>query len=178
MRRALAVLTVCSFVLLGCGGDDVSVGTEGTPTTAPPLTDRVVLSESFGCGYGFHVGNPEQTVGLRVDVSGDRSAALPPVITLPDPGWEAVVVVGEELYANWCNDVIDPSQPQPRIDETWAIVAGTIELVGDPPSVDPQAAARPVTARLAGLVAERPDGRRVALADLEVTNDSWGMFAG
>ena len=47
-----------------------------------------------------------------------------PVIQLPDPGWVAAVHVGEELYANWCNDVIDPSQPQPRIDESWGMFAG------------------------------------------------------
>ena len=154
----------------------LTVAGETPPATQPPITDRVELSESFGCAYGFHASNPEQTVGLRVDFSGTPTT-FPAVIELPDPSWEAVVVLGEELYANWCNDVIDMSQPQPRIDETWTIVGGTIEFVGDPPEVDP-AGTGPVTARLVGLVAERPDGSRVPLRDLEVTNDSWGMFAG
>ena len=188
MRRAVAVLAAISFALVGCGDDDVSVGTEGATSTTPapsiptttesPVTDRVELSESFGCAYGFHASNHEQTVGVRIDFSGETPATFPAVITLPDPGWEAVVVVGEALYANWCNDVIDMSQPQPRIDESWTIVAGTIEFVGDPPVADFQASAGPVTARLVGLVAERPDGSRVELQDLEVTNESWGMFAG
>ena len=158
---------VTSFSLVG----------DGAPTTEPPVTDRVELSESFGCAYGFHASNPEQTVGLRVDFSGEPGA-FPAVIELPDPSWEAVVVLGEELYANWCNDVIDMSQPQPRIDETWTIVAGRIEFVGDPPAADESGATTAVTARLTGLVAERPDGSRVELRDLEVANESWGMFAG
>lgn len=182
MRRAVAVLAAIMFTLVGCGDDDVAVGTEGTAdgpaTTEPPVTERVALSESFGCAYGFHVSDPEQTVGVRIDFTGGTPATFPAVIALPDPGWDAVVVVGEELYANWCNDVIDMSQPQPRIDETWTVVAGAIEFVGEPPLADFQASAAPVTARLVGLVAERPDGSRVELGDLEVTNESWGMFAG
>src|SRR5687767_14658689 len=170
MRRAVAALLVISLSLVGCGDDDVAVGTEGTgdgpTTTESPVTGRVELSESFGCAHGFHVSNPEQTVGVRIDFSGGTPATFPAAITLPDPGWDAVVVLGGELYANWCNDVIDMSQPQPRIDETWTIVAGAIEFVGDPPVADFQTPARPVTARLVGLVAERPDGSRVELQDI------------
>ena len=147
---------------------------DGPATTEPPITDRVELTEDFGCGYGFHASNPEQTVSVRVDFLGSPTT-FPPVIDLPDPGWEAVVVVGSELYANWCNDVIDPSQPQQRVDETWPIVAGTLEFVGEPPVPGEGAS---ITARLLGLVAERPDRSRVKLRDLEVTNESWGMFAG
>lgn len=159
---------VTSFALVG----------DGSPiTTEAPVTDRVELSEHFPCAYGFHASNPEQTVGLRVDFSGEPGA-LPAVIELPEPSWEAVVVLGEELYANWCNDVIDPSQPQPRIDETWTIVAGTIEFVGAPPVAGEPGVSSAVTARLTGLVAERPDGSRVELRDLELTNEAWGMFAG
>lgn len=159
---------VTSFSLVG----------DGAPTTTePPVTDRVELSESFPCAYGFHASNPEQTVGLRADFTGEPGP-FPAVVELPDPSWDAMVVLGVELYANWCNDVIDPSQPQPRIDETWVIVAGTVEFVGEPPVAGEPGVSERVTARLSGLVAERPDGSRVALRDLEVTNEVWGMFAG
>ncbi len=151
---------------------------DSPPTTEAPVTDRVELSEHFGCGHGFHASNPEQTVALRIDVAELTPTAFPAVIQLPDPGWVAAVHLGEELYANWCNDVIDSSQPQPRIDESWTIVAGTMEFVGEPPNADTTSGIRSVTVRLTGLVAERPDGSRVELRDLEVTNDSWGMFAG
>jgi hypothetical protein len=147
-----------------------------TPTTQAERIDPATLTEAWGCGYGFHMSDEAQTVAVQLDFSaaGDGPAA---VTELPSPDWEAVVVTGERLFANWCNDVIDMTRPQPQIDETWDVVEGTITFDGAPPALQPPAD-QPVTARVTGLVAERPDGTRVAIGDLTVTNDTWGFLAG
>jgi hypothetical protein len=97
--------------------------------------------------------------------------------SLPDDEWDARVVVGEHLFENWCDDVVSGDDPEPRTDETWPIVAGTIAFGG---SVDtlPPADGAPVVAHLSGLVAERPDGTRVPIEDLDVRNTVWGGAAG
>ena len=81
-------------------------------------------------------------------------------VSLPDSAWEAEVRVGTHLAANWCNDVI--MDPQAETDETWEIVEGTLEFVGEVR----RSTARPRTSRraeLTGVVVEEP-GRRAGRA--------------
>ena len=69
--------------------------------------------------------------------------------------------VGTHLAANWCNDVI--VDPQAEIDETWEIVEGTLEFVGD----DPAGRRRfrgPAGARRADRRGGREPGRRAGRA--------------
>jgi hypothetical protein len=177
----------------GCGDDDTDV-TSGSSTTASGVTSTSTappstgggpdvlegeLDESWGCGYGFRASDAAQTVAVVVEWDGGFGAADVPAtaeeLTLPAARWKADVWVGERLFANWCNDVVDMNQPQPDLEETWPIVEGTLSHDA-PASADCGAAE--VAGRLTGGVAERPDGTRVAIPDVDLVNETWGCFAG
>lgn len=151
----------------------VTTGTTQAPSTRAVATAD--LTEMWGCGYGFHASNPEQTVALRFTAA----TSAPPssrTAELPDPAWEAEVVTGTDLYANWCDDVIEPDEPTPVIDGTFPVVGGTIAVTAPTPNVgcgDAEA-----TAVITGLEVRAPDGATLGLGDLTVTNPSWGCFAG
>ncbi len=184
--RPLLVLAALATLLAGCS-DDTNVDAGSVPTTTAPAPTTTTapapalgetLTEDWGCGYGFAAGNPDQTVGLviqlqpRMQVDQGR---LPAQTDLGDGPWDAVVRQGEHLFANWCDDVIDTSEPQPEVTAELPVVEGTMEVTTgrlhqECPSV--------VVAQLTGVVAEGEDGQRVELGDLDVRNDSWGCFAG
>lgn len=166
--RVLAAVLLLTLSA-GCGG-----------AGAPSSPDEIDLAamESYGCGYGFWLGSPEQDVAVNVAVA-DHDAAvrgeLPDRTQLPDRTWEATVLVGRDLFANWCDDVLEPGEPEPVVDQRWEITAGTIRLHAPAPE---ERCPSEVTATLEGLVATRADGTSVELGDREVTNDTWGCFAG
>jgi hypothetical protein len=149
----------------------------GTPS-APRGFDVATLTESWACGRGFHLSDVDETVALMLDLTDPTWTEPPPqTATLPDERWDARVLIGQDLFANWCDDVIGEDEPTPRTDETWPIVAGTISFADEVASIG-TSCERPVTARVTGLVAERPDGSRVTIGDLDVTNSCWGGAAG
>jgi len=134
------------------------------------------LTESYGCGYGFAVGNEAQTVGLVLTFNDFQAASQGTVNTsydLPDPAWSAVVNFGSDLFSNWCDDVMEPGEPEVVINDT-AQVSGvlTIESLPDPGTCGP------ATATLGGASYETGDGEVVELGDLDLSNDGWGCFAG
>jgi hypothetical protein len=90
---------------------------------------------------------------------------------LPDSRWTAKVHVGHDLFANWGSGEIDPSDPQPVVDEVWPVVAGSITILELPPRSGPCGEAR---AWLVGVEAMTGDGTRVRLGDFEVRNEWWG----
>lgn len=140
-----------------------------------PSLAQVELTESFPCGHGFQGANAAQTVGLTADFvapTGDPEA----IVMLPDPAWDVTVLRGEHLFANWCNDVLAPGDLVPRIMVSFPVVAGTITYDG--PAPGPDAHTDRFTARLTGLVVEKPDGTRVTLPDVDLVNESWGGAAG
>ncbi|HEU4894285.1 MAG TPA: hypothetical protein VFT85_00485, partial [Acidimicrobiia bacterium] len=117
------VLSVGLVALAGCGSEDQS----GPPT--PELT------EEYGCGYGFYASNPEQTVGLFIEFSDFEAAAngdVPDTSALDDGTWNARLEFGTDLFANWCDDVLEPGEPTPQVGETWQLT-GTIEIDQLPP---------------------------------------------
>jgi len=140
--------------------------------------DLAGLTEQWACGRGFHLSDPSQTIALMLDLSDPSSQQVPPQATaLPDEAWDARVLVGANLFANWCDDVIETTDPVPRTDQIWPVVAGTITFTDDLSSLG-SACERPVAARLTGLVVERPGGTRVPIADREVSNSCWNGAAG
>jgi hypothetical protein len=136
------------------------------------------LTEQWPCGRGFHLSDPAQTTALMLDLTDPTGLEAPPqATTLPDDRWDARVLVGTDLFANWCDDLIMAGDPVPQTEETWPVVAGTVTFLEDVGSLG-GACERPVVARLAGLVVERPDGTHVPIADREVRNSCWNGAAG
>jgi len=166
--RRLALLTVAAALLVGgCARNDT------------PETEQLDLAtmDEYGCGFGFWLGSSDQEVAVRFAAANQIAAEgdLPQQATLPDDAWEATVIIGEDLYANWCDDVLEPGEPEPAVAERWPITAGSITLHEPlPADLCPHTARATVT----GLEATRPDGATVHLGERELTNDAWGCFAG
>ena len=171
----LASLSLLVAALGACGTDDD--GGDGGVDPSPSVSGlpAVELTDDLGCGYGFAVVDKDETTLLSI-YRGSDAGKVARTVSLPDSAWEAEVRVGTHLAANWCNDVI--MDPQAETDETWEIVQGTREFVGEVPPVDGASAVQPVRAELTGVVVEGPDGEQVELGDLALSNDSWGFFAG
>lgn len=142
-------------------------------STGPESPD---LDEEHGCGYGFYLGNASQTAGLLLDYVDRAGAGVGDVVKsarLSDRAWQAELRFGSDLFANWCDDVIEPEEPEPVIDEVWR-VSGQIHVTGLPPA----GRCGPASATLSDLVARNAEGEVISLGDLEVENEAWGCFAG
>ena len=176
MPRAAALLLLTTVTVIGCSGDPASLPPTPTTHTAAPVISAAKLTTPWGCGYGFHVSDTGQTVALMVewssDLRGDPATSIAPSGPLSGGDWTAGLNLGHDLFANWCNDVIDPSTPEAVVDESLEVVEGTLTLDGDLPEQGE------VTAHLTGVVARRADGSTVELGDLDVSNPCWGCFAG
>lgn len=123
--------------------------TASNPPEAPELTVE------YGCGFGFYLGSDDQTAGLFITLSDfdvGQSGDIPESSTLTSDIWRAELQFGADLFANWCDDVIEPGEPEPEVEERWEVSGG--------------------------LETEAPSGERLALGDIEVENGFWGCFAG
>lgn len=132
------------------------------------------LTEDYGCGYGFYVSDEEQSVGLFVEYTDFVGAENGVVVngSLGD-AWHADLRFGQDLFANWCDDVLEEGEPIPRVDESWT-VEGEIEVLERPPANT----CGPARAMVTGLVATSPGGDNWVLGDSEISNEFWGCFAG
>jgi hypothetical protein len=188
----LVLLFALALAGAGCSGEDAAdrtttgvVDTTAPPaatsttvtTTLPPTTTTTTLPplvDSYGLGLGFHLGAADQTAGLFVELvtyENFYEGRIPEVTVLPSPRWIAEVRVGHDLFANWGSGEIDPSDPQPVVDEVWPLVAGSITILELPPRAGPCGEAR---ALLVGVEAVTGDGTRIHLGDFEVRNEWWG----
>lgn len=154
-------------------------GEEGDPghDRPAPVTDLAGLTQSWGCGNGWAVSNADQTVGLLVYPRGGDEAPVPessPVA--PDGYWTVELRFGRDLFANWCDDVIEPGEPEPSIERTFVGVGGELVLASP---VDPDRFACPqtVTVEVTDLVVAEGE-TTIDLGSGELTNESWGCFAG
>jgi hypothetical protein len=155
---------VLGLVLAGCS-------TIGSEEQEPPL-----LTEEYGCGYGFHIGSADQTAGLFVDYN-DWEAAVSGTLnpTLAGDEWTAELRFGRDLFANWCDDVLEPGDPEPAVDEIWQL-SGQIVIEEMPPA--DLGCGGTASATLTDVVARSDDGDTLSLGDLQVMNEAWGCFAG
>lgn len=160
--RTVLVAMASSLVLVGCS----ALSSKGRD--APELIDE------YGCGYGFHVGSADQTAGLFLDYN-DWDAAGSDDLSpdLAGEEWTAELRFGADLFANWCDDVLEPDEPEPVVDEVW-LVSGRIEVDTLPEGMCGGAA----TATLSDVTARSDEGGTISLGDMEVGNDAWGCFAG
>jgi hypothetical protein len=165
-----AILTAAlALLVVACGG-----------TSQPRALEGLELAEleTYGCGYGFWLGTAEQDVAIHLAVTDPQAVAsgeLARETTLPDEDWRAAVQHGRDLFANWCDDVLEPGEATPDVEEEWPITGGTITL-GDG-AVD-QPCPGELTASVTELEVTAPDGTTIALGSGEVGNEAWGCFAG
>lgn len=142
--------------------------------TTPP-GEPIELTDDHPCGLGFQTASADQRYALLL---WPADASTPPPggsVELPSPDWNAELQVGEDLMANWCDDVLEPGEPTPHVTATWPVTAGTLTFA-PPPS--PGCGGDAVTARITGLEITAPDGETIALPDRFITNDAYGCVAG
>ncbi len=161
MNRTLFVLV--ALLLSACG----------TTSGVGDVADLDTLSETYGCGFGFWVGNPEQTTALRFAYEGEGTPSES--ATLPDADWRVELIDGRDLYANWCDDVVEPDEPEPRQVRVLPVVSGSLRIVGEPPR---PFEGGPLTLQATDLAVDVGDGERRELGRIEIENPSWGFLAG
>jgi hypothetical protein len=134
---------------------------------------EAVLTESWPCGIGFAVSNEEQTVAVQLYRSG---GAIEPPITLPDPAWDAQVLIGKNLLANNCDDVMEGREPIREVVAEWPLDAGV--LTYRIPEDEGCGTGEAVSATLDGAAVSTPTGDTIDLNDLAIVNEAHGCFAG
>lgn len=163
--KNLIVAMAIGIALLGCSAADRS-----------PEVLFLELDEEYGCGYGFHVGSADQTTGLFLEYSDwDRARSGKLESNLAGEEWSAELRFGRDLFANWCDDVFEPGEPDPVVEEVWRL-SGHIAIKDLPPA--PLGCGGRATASVTDLVAHGPAGETMALEDMALTNEAWGCFAG
>lgn len=168
IRTSLLAMTVVTAGVLGACGSVL-------PATysADDLPELSTLDETWGCGWGFWAGTADQTVALRFSYNGESEPDTE--IELPDPEWSATLIEGTDLYANWCDDVIEENEPTPVEHWSLPITGGTLTIDGAIPA--PFEGGQ-LSVHATDLVVELPDGTTAPLGSTTITNQSWGFFAG
>ena len=144
-----------------------------TGTSQPPSHQAVAaaqLTEPWSCGYGFAAVTADRTVAVLLSHPSPSPAGTSTVV-LPDPTWDAKVMLGTDLLRVDCIDLDLDRNPPPA--EAWPITGGTLEVTAPPPVGRGTA-----TALARGLQVVTPDGATITFADLTFTNDCWGCAAG
>jgi hypothetical protein len=165
--RTITVLVALSLLVSGCGRSTV------TAVDASGLPELRHLSETYGCGAGFWIGNRAQTMALRVAFVGEGE--LERMVELPSDDWRVSFLFGRDLYANWCDDVVEPDEPTPIVTREYEIVAGSLEIEGDIPE---RFGGGSLTVHATDLSLILGNGTRVDLGDVTITNESYGFLAG
>jgi hypothetical protein len=160
-------------------GVQVTTLTPYDPDAPDIEVDSRALVDDYGCGYGFAKGDAAQNLALVIHWNGGFDPEGPDMtapVVLPAADWVATISTGVDLFANWCDDVIEPDEPTPITDEVWTLVAGTLTTTSEPGAGS--CGGGEVTATLSDATAEAADGTRVDLDDVELRNSGWGCFAG
>jgi hypothetical protein len=161
--RTLAWVVAAAISLTAC-----------TSASSPP--DPPELTVSYGCGFGFAIGDEQQRVGLVLTFLDFEAATAGDVDTdyvLPDPAWDADLTFGYDLFSNWCDDVIEPDEPEVVIQQSLPVTGRlVIESLPEPGTCGP------ATGTLFGAEYTSENDGTVSLGDIELTNDFWGCFAG
>lgn len=132
----------------------------------PDAIDKFMIDE-YPCGFGFAAASPDESVSFQIHFS-PSDEPLTGTHDLADARI-AETRFGADLMENWCDDAIEPDEPEPRVDERWTIIGGTvsIEIEGELATGDFQ-----------DIVALTPDGREYPLGNVTIENVAWGFFAG
>lgn len=175
MRRChpLIVLTALAVMLGGCGlgGSDGAQPPVGDEVAGRLATDGL---QDWGCGHAFTVGTPDQEVRLSLWFDGSAASAV------PDPGtdelggdWTGELVAGRDLFAQWCDDVVTPDEPEVVEAAPW-VVQGTLTWqLEDGDGQCPSVATASLTDAAVVI-----DGEAVPIADVAFVNEHFGCVAG
>jgi hypothetical protein len=131
------------------------------------------LAVSWGCGLGFTVSTEDQHVAIVMHPA-DAEAIIAPPVSFPHPDWRATVLVGKNLLANHCDDVVEGWEPVPVVAGQWELAAGTLLFT---PPADGPCSGGPIEATLIGASIAMADGL-LEIPDLSMVNDAYGCFAG
>ena len=71
--------------------------------------------------------------------------------------------------ANWCDDVIEPDESEPLVEERRKLIGGTVTI-----TIDGQRA----TGEFRDVVALTPDEVEYPIGNATIVNDGWGVIAG
>ncbi len=164
--QAIVVLENLDPVGPGSSPDD--------PELIEQLTDAT-FDTHWPCGYGFAVSDAAQRVGLFVQPTTPEPPE-PGTVTLPDERFTATVVVGEHLFVNHCDDVMEWFEPEQIRLAEWDVVSGRFDyrpedasgICSETPSV---------TTVLRDTRVATPTGD-VTLGAIELVNEAFGCFAG
>jgi hypothetical protein len=138
----------------------------------PAPVEQTLDDLTIEYGYGFYLSNADQAVGLFISTNRPDVPEVSDLVT--DDIWSAEVQIGEDLFANWCDDVIEVDEPEPRVTDRWSLGAGSISINSRPA----ECVGEPATATLSGVVVMTTNGAQIELDDIDVTNNAWGCFAG
>lgn len=173
-NRLVLLASLLALVLPGCGGTS-DPGGVAVPSGAEAAAERLDTEplDDFGCGHGFTVGTPDQAVRLSIFADGGFGDPPSPGSVELGADWTGELVLGTDLFAQWCDDVVEPGEPEVVQDEAWP-VAGTLtwDLVegdGQCPSV--------ATGTLTDARAVTGGGE-VPLPQVQFRNEFFGCFAG
>jgi hypothetical protein len=75
------------------------------------------------------------------------------------------MVDGRDLYANWCDDAIEPGEPEPQQARVLPVISGELEIIGEPPAPFQGGS---LTLRASDLVIDIGDGKTHTLGDIEI----------
>ncbi len=139
------------------------------------LLASTTFDTHWPCGYGFAVSDAEQRVGLFLTPTTPEPPTAGPVV-LPDERFVVTVVVGEHLFVNHCDDVLEWFEPEAQRLAEWPVTAGRFDYQ---PGEDTGfcTGGRPVVTTLTDALVTTPLGEQ-PLPTLELTNDAFGCFAG
>lgn len=136
------------------------------------ILEQAELTKSWGCGLGFTLSSEDQHVALFFYPMSENASKSP--IAIPDESWNASIVIGNDLLANNCDDVIEPDEPEAYSVANWPLSAGTLTFT---PPDDLTCVGASVVATVDDAVVKTPNGE-VPLGSLTIVNDAYGCFAG
>ena len=163
-RPATPVTAVAVALILGA-----LAGCGGSSPTAQVAVDLDELRTPVGCGDGFQATNETSTVGILLQPAAGATSPTQERVELGvGSPWSGEIRLGRDLFATWCGGVV---VGEPRVDETWELVEGVVEVT----EVDDDAVTPSATMTATGLVAIDADGVRHELGDVVLVNEAWGL---
>ncbi len=136
------------------------------------ILEQAKLTKSWGCGLGFRLSSEDQHVALFFYPNSENASESP--VIFPDETWNASILIGNDLLANNCDDVIEPDEPEAYSVANWPLSAGTLTFT---PPDDPTCVGASVVGTVEGAVVGTPTGE-VSLGSLTIMNEAFGCFAG